>query len=72
MTKDKIFTKDEIVALKELAEEHIRSNEITHGEKTNIEPNVFPKGYTGPRSYAEAMSRKWIWNSVKQEWSKRK
>ena len=51
------FTKDEIIALKELAEEHIRMNEIHHGKKTNIKPKVFPKGYTGPRSWAEAMAR---------------
>lgn len=72
MTKEKIFTKDEIIALKELAEEHIRMNEITHGEKTNLKPNVLPKDYEGPRSYAEAMCGRWIWNSQKQEWSKRK
>ncbi len=57
------FTKDEIVALKELAEEHIRFN------LTNVGPNVFPKGYTGPRSFAEAMSMNW--DPHKKEWSKR-
>ncbi len=72
MNKQKIFTGEEIVALKELAEEHIMINEITHGEKTNPKPNVFPKGYIGPRSFAEAMGGRWIWNSNKQEWSKRK
>ena len=70
MNKGKIFTKDEIVALKELAKEHMRSNEITHGEKTNPKPNVFPEGYTGPRSFAEAMARGL--DSNKKEWSKRK
>lgn len=54
---EKQFTKDEIVALKELAAEHIWFNEINHGEKTNPKPNVFPKGYTGPRTFAEAMAR---------------
>ncbi len=66
---EKAFTKDEIRALKELAEEHIRMNEIWHGEKTNVKANVFPKGYTGPRSFAEAMARKW--DPDKREWSKK-
>ena len=64
-----IFTKDEVIALKELAEDHIRFNEINHDEKTNPKPNVFPKGYTGPRSFAEAMNMNW--NPHKKEWSKR-
>lgn len=63
------FTKDEIIALKELAQEHIQFNLINHDKKTNSKPNVFPKGYTGPRSYAEAMAMDW--NSDKQEWNKR-
>ncbi len=63
------FTKDEIIALKELAEEHIFLNVIHHGEKTNPKPNVFPKGYTGPRSFAEAIARKW--DPHKKEWSKK-
>ncbi len=65
----KEFTKDEIIALKELAKQHMRMNEIHYGQKTNPKPNVFPKGYTGPRSFAEAMAMKW--DSVKKEWSKR-
>ena len=67
MTKE--FTNDEIIALKELAQEHIRFNEINHGEKTNPKPNVFPPGYTGPRSFAEAMSMDW--NHHKKEGNKR-
>lgn len=67
---NKVFTKDEIVALKELAQEHIRINEIWYGEKTKPKPNIFPKGYTGPRSFAEAMARRWDPN--KKEWGGRK
>ncbi len=63
------FTKEEIIALKELAEEHMNINEIHHGEKTNPKPNVFPKGYTGPRSFAEAMAMNW--NPHTKTWSKR-
>ena len=63
------FTKDEIIALNELAKDHIKFNEITHGEKTNPKPNKFPKGYRGPRSFAEAMSMNW--DPIKREWSKR-
>ena len=70
MTKQEL-TKDEIIALKEITKDHIFHNEITHGEKTNPKPNVFPEGYEGPRSFAEAMCGKWNWNSNKQEWSKR-
>jgi len=45
-------------------------NEIWYGKKTNvIKPNVFPKGYTGPRSFAEAMAMNW--DPHKREWSKR-
>jgi len=67
------FTKDEIIALKEVAEEHIRMNEINHGQKTNWnEPNVFPEDYVGPRSFAEAMSNKWEWVSHKQKWVRSK
>jgi len=62
------FTKDEVIALKELAEEHIRMNEIFHNKKTNPKPNRFPKGYTGPMSFAEAMSMNW--DSYKREWSR--
>lgn len=58
---NKVFTKNEIKALKELAQEHIRV--------TNPKPNVFPKGYTGPRSFAEAMAMDW--DSHKREWSRR-
>lgn len=65
----KEFTKDEIIALKELAEEHIRLNEISHGAKTNPRPNKFPKGYTGPRSFAEAMAMRW--DPQERSWSKR-
>jgi len=66
---EKEFTKDEIVALKELAEEQINHNLMSRGQKTNKKPNVFPKGYTGPRSFAEAMAMKW--DPHKREWSKR-
>ena len=66
----KEFTKDEIKALQELAKEHIRMNEIHYGTKTNPKPNVFPEGYTGSRSFAEAMAMKW--DPHKKEWSKRK
>ncbi len=66
---NKEFTKDEIIALKELAEEHMFLNKIHHGEKTNAKLNVFPKGYTGPRSFAEAMAMEW--DPHKKEWSKR-
>ncbi len=53
-----IFTKDEIIALKRLAKEDMEDNERMHGEKHYVhKPNVFPKGYKGPRSYAEAMAR---------------
>lgn len=65
-----MFTGDEIVALKEMAQEHIEFNLIHNNEKTNIKPNVFPKDYTGPRSFAEAMFMDW--NPDKKEWSKRK
>lgn len=64
------FTEDELIALKELAEQHMRMNEIFHGEKTNPKPNVFPKGYTGPRSFAEAMAMDW--DPHERKWSKRK
>lgn len=64
------FTKDEIVALKELAKESMEHNLRIHGVKHYIpKPNIFPKGYTGPRSFAEAMAMNW--DSHKQEWSKR-
>lgn len=68
-----IFTKDEIIALKELAEEHIRMNQINHGQKTNWnKPNIFPKDYVGPKSYAAAVSDKWNWDADKQEWIENK
>ncbi len=68
----KEFTKDEIIALKQLAKEHMEDNLRIHGEKHYVhKPNVFPKDYKGPRSFAEAMSNKWEWNSDKHEWSKR-
>ena len=68
--KTRDFTDDEKEALIELAEEHMRSNEIMHGEKHhNPKPNVFPEGYTGPRSFAEAMAMNW--DPHKQKWSKR-
>ena len=60
-----MFTKDEIKALKEVAQEHMRNNLIMDSG-----PNVFPKGYTGPRSFAEAMARKW--DPDKKEWGGRK
>ncbi len=63
------FTEDELIVLKELAEQHIRMNEIHYGEKTNPKPNKFPKGYTGPRSFAEAMAMKW--DSHTRTWSKK-
>ena len=63
------FTKKEITALKEIAEEHMRLNRIRHGYNTNVKPNKFPKGYKGPRSFAEAMAMKW--DSNKQKWSKK-
>ncbi len=63
------FTKDEIVALKEMAEEHINHNLCFNGEKTNPGPNIFPEGYDGPRSFAEAMAREW--DPVKKKWSKK-
>ena len=66
----KEFTKDEINALKEIAEEHMDHNLMMHGEKTNPGPNIFPEGYTGPRSFAEAMARKW--DPIKQEWGGRR
>lgn len=70
MDKEKIFTEDEIVALKELAKQHMRMNEIIHGEKHHTpKPNVFPEGYIGPRSFAEAMAMNW--DPHKQEWGKR-
>jgi len=53
----KEFTKDEIVALKQLAQERIEHNMIICGNKIGPKPNVFPKGYKGPRSFAEAMNR---------------
>ena len=52
------FTKDEVVALKEMAEEHIQHNLRTNGTKIKPGPNKFPKGYKGPRTFAEAMARK--------------
>ena len=64
------FTKDEIVALKEVAEEHIDNNLRFDGKKTNPGLNIFPEGYTGPRSFAEAMARKW--DPIKQEWGGRR
>ncbi len=64
------FTKDEIIALKELAEEQIDTNLRFNSEKTNPKPNVFPEGYTGPRSFAGAMARKW--DPIKQEWGGKK
>ncbi len=52
------FTKDEIIALKDLAKEHMEDNLRMFGEKHYVhKPNIFPKGYTGPRSYAEAVHR---------------
>ena len=43
--------------------------EINNGEKTNPKPNIFPKGYEGPRSFAEAMAMDW--DPHEQEWSRR-
>lgn len=64
--KTRDFTDEEKEALIKLAKGHITMNEIFPKET----PNVFPKGYTGPRSFAEAMSMDW--NPHKQEWTERK
>lgn len=63
-----IFTEEEIKVLKEIAQDHIHHNLCFTGEKTNPKPNIFPKDYVGPRSYAEAISNKWEWDSHKQKW----
>ena len=64
------FTKDEIIALKDLAKEHMESNLRMHGVKHYVpKPNVFPKGYKGPRSYAEAVSMNF--NKEEKKWSRK-
>jgi len=66
---EKEFTKDEIKILKIMAQETMRFNEIYCDHKFGPKPNVFPKGYTGPRSFAEAMSPEW---QEKSSWIYRK